>query len=305
MKKIFYVLLFLWPVICLSGCIQKHTILYVKPDGSGVIEETVLISDMVADTMDSFAAGVKTLGEEAEEKPDNNTLKDKKNEDSEKEAKKNRKKLVADMSKEAEKNAAQFGDYVKLVSVETIKTDSASGYKSIYSFNDIGKIRINQNPRDKVEENNVVKGNSSGRDKFITFTFTKGSPARLIITFPALQNDTEMKQGTAKKEDSAGMKPDKESDRESIEMMKKLFKDMKLSIAIKVDGVIVKTNATYREGSKITLMDIDFAKIIDNIELLKKISTINPNSIEEMKSWLRDIPGVRNEFCNPVVVEFQ
>jgi hypothetical protein len=301
MKRLFYMLAALWPVIFLFGCIQDHTVIYVKTDGSGTIEETVLMANTMFDVMNSLEAGLKGLNKEAKDPSDN----DRPNGDRkpEKEVKKINDDLIAEMSKDAEKKTTQFGSQVKLVSVTPVKTDSANGYKAVYEFQDIGQVRINQNPGENADKK-AERGTPANGEEFIYFTFTKGSPAKLVVAFPNSLNDAGKEQDVTKNNELLERKDDKETE-ETIEMMQTLFKDMKLSIKLQFDGVVVKTNAAYREGSTVTLMDMDFVKIAGNVALLKQMSAAKPNSLEEMKLLLKGIPGLKIEDNNPVIVEFQ
>ena len=295
--------LLLIAMVLLSGCIQNHTVIHVKPDGSGNIEETVLLSDVMLDLMESFATGMTDSEGQKDDQISNDTTKDKG--DSGKEVKKTRDDLIADMSKDAGKRAAQFGDRVKLVSVKPVKTDTAGGYTAVYAFQDIGQVKVNQNPSDKVDGKGTEKDNSSKKQEFILFKFIKGAPSKLIVTSPELKDTTGEKPGVPNKAEPVEVKPNKESDAQNIEMMKTLFKDMTLSISLQFDGIIVNTNATYRYGSTVTLMEMDFGKIINNSELFRQMSTAKPQSIEEVKALLKGVRGLKVELNNPVIVEFK
>jgi hypothetical protein len=303
MKRIFYTVLSVLLVFVLFGCIQNHTVIHVKPDGSGTIEETVLLSYVMLDFMESFAIGMTGSEEQKDDQISNNTTKDKG--DSGKKEKKTRDDLISDMSKDAEKRAAQFGDRVKFVSVKPVKTDTAGGYTAVYAFQDIGQVKVNQNPSDKVDGKGTEKDNSSKKEEFILFKFVKGAPSKLVVTSPALTDTTGEKPGVPNKAEPVEAKPNKESDAQSIEMMKTLFKDMKLSISLQFDGTIVNTNATYRDGSTVTLMEMDFGKIINNSELFMQMSAAKPQSIEEVKALLKGARGLKIELTNPVFVEFK
>ena len=302
-KRLFYMLAALWPVIFLFGCIQDHMVVYVKNDGSGTIEETVLMANTMFDVMNSLETGLKGLNKEAKDPSDNDTPHG--GQKPEKEVKKIHDDLIAEMLKDAEMKTTQFGSQVKLVSVTPVKTDSANGYKAVYTFQDIGQVRINQNPGENADKR-VERGAPAKGEEFIYFTFSKGSPAKLVVAFPNSLNDAGKEQDVTKNNNEPlERKDDKETEEATIEMMKTLFKDMKLSIKLQFDGVIVKTNAAYREGSTVTLMDMDFVKIAGNVALLKQMSAAKPNSIEEMKPLLKGIPGLKMENNNPVIVEFQ
>jgi hypothetical protein len=58
MKRFFYNALSMLMVIFLSGCIQDNIVIHIKPDGSGTIEETSLLSNSMIDIMESVAGGM-------------------------------------------------------------------------------------------------------------------------------------------------------------------------------------------------------------------------------------------------------
>jgi hypothetical protein len=91
----------------------------------------------------------------------------------------------------------------------------------------------------------------------------------------------------------------------AAEMMKVMFKDMSISIAILVEGRIIKTNATYQDKSRITLVDMDFGKIFENEKAFEKLNAVQPNTIEDMKDLVKGIKGLKIEMNNPVEVVFQ
>jgi hypothetical protein len=70
-------------------------------------------------------------------------------------------------------------------------------------------------------------------------------------------------------------------------------------------GDIVTTNATYRTGKQITLIDMDFGKLINDMPLLKKINEAQPQSVEEIKTMVKGIEGLKLEFNNPVTIDFK
>jgi hypothetical protein len=80
---------------------------------------------------------------------------------------------------------------------------------------------------------------------------------------------------------------------------------MRVSIVLSVDGDIVKSNATHRSGRRITLIEMDFGKLISHAELLKKIDREKPQSLEEMKTALKNIEGIKLEFEDPVIIDFR
>ncbi len=277
--------------VCLfSGCIQDNMLINVKPDGSGTIEETVLVSNSFIDMMQDMGKEMKEEGKEgAKQDP---AGEEKKAPD-----------IVAEMMEKAQKNTKDYGEGVTFVSAKRSKTETASGYTAIYSFQDIGKVALNQNPGKKTpgDEGAKDKDKDASKNDTIRFAFTKGSPARLTVYMPPPKPAKKDEKNAAPEKE----KPQTKDDPNSIEMMKAIFKDMRVSITLNMEGDIVNTNATYRSGRKVTLIDMDFGKLIGDIELLKKINKEQPESIEEMKKMVKDIEGLKLEFNNPVTIDFK
>ncbi len=301
MKRFFYAALSVLMVAFLSGCIQDSIVIHIKPDGSGTIEETALFSNSVLDIMDSFAVGMADAGKQKGDQDNKDAARG----DSEKELKKMRAEIIAKMVKDAEKRAESFGAAVKFVSAKPAKTDTASGYTAVYAFQDINQVKVNQNPGDKVEGQKAGKSDSLPKEEFLLFKFIKGSPARLIVTLPAQKDTAGEKQAAPDSAEAGEGKPDMQPDARAQEMMKNIFQDLKLKIALQFEGAIVNTNATFREGSTVTLIEMDFARIIGNPALFKQLSAANPQSIEEMKALFKSVEGLKFETNNPVTIEFK
>ena len=58
-------------------------------------------------------------------------------------------------------------------------------------------------------------------------------------------------------------------------MMKPFLSEMSFSVAVKVDGSISNTNASFVDGNTITVMDFDMGKILDNNDLFTKVVSNN------------------------------
>jgi hypothetical protein len=301
MKRFFYNALSMLMVVFLSGCIQDSIVIHIKPDGSGTIEETSLLSNSMIDIMESLAGG---MAGSVNQKGDQDN-KDATKSDPNKEEKKIRDEILAKLLKDAENRAESFGTKVKFISAKPAKTDTGSGYIAIYAFQDINLVKVNQNPGDKVDLQRADKNESSTKEESLLFKFIKGSPSRLDVIFPSKKDTVDDKSSAP---DSTKAKEDKAkegSDDQSMEMTKKLFQDMKLKISLQFEGTIVNTNATFRDGSTVTLMEMDFGKIMTNAALFKQLSAAKPQSIEETKALLKSVEGLKVETNNPVTVEFK
>jgi hypothetical protein len=255
--------------LALMGCFESIVLLRLNKDGSGTIEETVVISDAFMELMKSFGGD----SEEEEEEPfDEEQLTEK---------------------------AASMGEGVRFVSAEAIDTERGSGYKAIYSFTDINEIRINQNPGENVSPPPMGGEEEEGPvEEWLRFNFKKGNTATLEIFYP---RDMELEP----EEESAEGEMDMDSNPEMMEMMRELYQDMHIGIAVEVDGRITETNANYVDGSTVTLMDVDFAKILEDEEKFKELLQANPGTIEEMKELVQDNPGIKVEIEESIRIRFR
>jgi len=85
--------------------------------------------------------------------------------------------------------------------------------------------------------------------------------------------------------------------------MKKMLDGLRIEIALEVAGAIVKTNSPYVQGSKVTLLEMDFAELMTNDAVLGKLA--NPESIEDAKQMLKGVKGVKVNLDREVSVEFK
>jgi hypothetical protein len=264
----------------------------VRPDGSGVIEDTVRLSNALVESLQNFSKGFTEANTDADIK------------DKDKDKGKNKAEVqspVDSLMKDAKSREKQYGPDVTFVSATPVKTETMLGYKAIYSFKDINALRINQNPESKTGKPADAKDKSQKKEEIIRFNFVKGPVSTLTVTMPENAKDNK---GT--NEVKKGEQPGKNaSDPGAAEMIKMFFKDMSIGIAIEIDGKIIRTNATYQDKSRITLIDMHFGKILENEKVFEKLNAAQPKTIAEMKELVKGIIGLKIEMNNPVVVVFQ
>ncbi|HUJ76647.1 MAG TPA: hypothetical protein VL359_17420, partial [bacterium] len=89
------------------------------------------------------------------------------------------------------------------------------------------------------------------------------------------------------------------------EKIKQLYADMRIVLTIEVGGTIASTNATYVNGADVTLLDMDFAKIIADDATYKKLTTMQGQSMAEVQKVVKAVPGILIEEKSPVTISFQ
>ncbi|MGZ6224969.1 MAG: hypothetical protein ACXWMH_05630 [Syntrophales bacterium] len=300
MKGLFHTALSILMTVVLSGCIQDTIVVHVKPNGSGTIDETSLLSNSMFDVMESVAGSMTGPSKEGGMQDNKDATKG----GSQEEAKQTRDDVIARMVKVAEKRADSFGAKVKFISAKPVKTDTGSGYNAVYAFQDINEVRISQNPGTSMDGEKTQRSDSP-RDEYILFKFIEGLSSKLIVTLPAQRETASDKSSVQDSGKAVQGRLNKETSAQAPEMMKNFFPDLKIKISLQFEGTIINTNATYRDGSTVTLIEMDIGKIISNGELFKQMLAINVQSVGETKALYKNIEGLKFETNNPVTVEFR
>ena len=275
--KIRSLLFVLSTTLFFSGCFQIDKNVQVKPDGSGTITETITMGTEMMAQMKAMAAG---FGDPAAAggKPKAFELMDE-----------------AKLKEEAKK----MGEGVTFVSSKKITEKDREGYVATYAFADISKVKLSTNPPD-IGGAGAMKMAGKGDTEPVTFAFTKGKTAELTVTTPA------MKPAAAKSKDEAAADATQDAMNEAmLPMMQQMFKDMRMSMSVEVVGKITETNAANKEGSRVTMLDVDFNKILADPAKLKAMAKIKDPNSAEAKAFLKAIPGMKVETANPVKISFQ
>ncbi|WP_319562747.1 hypothetical protein [Marispirochaeta sp.] len=190
---------------------------------------------------------------------------------------------------EMQELASAMGKGVRFVSAKPAPESSGSmGYTALFEFDDISTVRINPMlgaPSDEEE--------STDADD-VTFGFTRGARPRLTISVQQSKGAEDQEAEEQSPEETAMM----------ASMMKPFLGGMAFSVAVKVDGGIRSTDASYVDGDTVTIMDFSMGKILDNEELFSKV--VASNSISD-KAIQRDLAaaGIRIEPKETVIVDFR
>jgi len=260
----------------LWGGLNVETTLRVKTDGSGILESTVLMNSQVREMMNQSGLGTGD---------------------------KDRSLDLLDKEK-LKRDAVKMGHGVRLVSAERISSKDGSGYRALYAFKDINTLKIRQNQDEPPLPNSgSKKGSPEGK---ITFSFKKGNPSLLTIRLPKPQEKLHP-HGKEKPAEERAAQPEEKQEvaKDSMEMAKSLFQGMRMVFAVELQGAVVATNATHREGSRITLMEMDFDQLTANAEQFQNLAKAQPQNPGEIADLLRTIPGVKAELQETVTVEFR
>lgn len=264
--------------LSLGGCFQIDKNVQVKPDGSGTVTETITMGTAMLAQMKAMASGFGDAAGGAGGKAKGFDLLDE-----------------AKLKEEAKK----MGEGVSFVSAKKITAADREGYTAVYAFTDINKLKLSTNPPD-IGGGGNLKVTDKGDSEPVTFALVKGKTAELTVNTPA------MKTAPAKSKEEAAADATQDAMNEAmLPMMQQMFKDMRMTMSVEVVGKITATNATNKEASKVTMLDVDFNKILADPAKMKAMTKIKDPNSAEAKAFLKTIPGMKVETANPVKISFQ
>ncbi len=243
-------------ILPLTGCFQASTVVRVKADGSGTIEQRILLTDAAMEQLRAFAI----LGGSSADAVDPTS------------------------EAQARSMAAAIGAGVTYVSSMPVRANKAQGRDTIYAFTDITKLRISEQP--KVPGGVSLRSSGVNTDgEPITFALTRQPDAnvqlRILVPRPGMLP-------LATPNANGEVTPPSV---EQIEMVRGMLAGARLSVAVEPEGQLVSTTSPFVEGNRVTLIDLDIDKAGSDPDLVKKLQS--PKTFEDAKSAINSVPGLK------------
>lgn len=252
MKFFFKLAAALTVVACLTGCIQSDTVVSVNADGSGEIQMKIMMSAQML-------AMAKQQGGENAEDPF------------------------------SDENVKKIGDSlgeVEYKSHEKVTEGGYTGVKVVYTFKDVNKVKF-QPGAGMGDQDEDVKP-----EQGFQFSFAKNDANSTLTVIMPTSPKEEAAEGEeeAEEEEEAPAEPTAE-DLQMLTMMKAQMAGMRVSYSIKVNGEVVKTNASLPVADAkghydLLLMDIDKLDV-------KSLYAMQQDDGKNM--FGQDKPGLRSE----------
>lgn len=270
----FRALLIVALALSLGGCLNSNTLIIVKGDGSGTIEQTMTMNPQTAAQLQQMAGSFGGQGAA--------------------------KKGGFFNEQDLRDAASKMGEGVTFVSATPIRTAQAEGTKALYAFTDITKLRMNQKPTPPGGGGTLqgVPGGSAPEDMLFRFAKTPRGTATVTAVFPEGKIDQARKTKPAAEPAKA---PDP-MQAAALAMVKQMFNGFKVSIAMQPAGRILKTNSSYVDGQRVTLLEMDLGQLINDEATLQKLQAAG--SLEEVKRVMQGMKGVKINQDREVSVEF-
>lgn len=234
-----------------SSCLDHEATITINKDGSGTITEQTLFSAEASAMMEQMAG----LGGEGQDP------------------------LGKMIDAEATAAAAKkMGEGVEVEKAEKIDKDGRKGGRVVYKFKDINKVKFvmggsMSDAGKAMQPPGLPEEEKKAEEAPITFKLEGG---KLTLTNPQ------------EKPAADGEKPEKpEIDEQQLAMAQGMFKDMRMALKIELPGGIEETDASNVSGNTITLVEMEFAKLVSDPAKLKKLM-----ELEDPAAAAKEFKGV-------------
>ncbi len=287
MKKLLFLTLI--TVLFLSGCVEYGITIKVNKDGSGEIVEDMLLSTQLVNMAKAFGSNDEAIDAFSQEKH--------------------------------EKKAPQFGENVVFDSFQEINTEAKQGYKVVYKFDDINKIKLSEDmfsetvesltddikmEMDDDDDEVEAEEDEIKIDKFFTFDYNK--KGKLVIENGFSQA---IKEAQKKHEDSLEGKEveetinkmDDEDIEQTIAMAKMFVQGMKFYTKIEFNS-IKDANVPF-ENNQITLFEIDMDKLMKDTEAFSELMRNGENEVSKFLNNEKKIDGITFNNFEKITVDFK
>jgi hypothetical protein len=283
-------------LLCSTSCLRTSTVVRVKKDGTGTITSRYHFSPEMLAMMEQLsklgdALGGAQGGQVNAGGPDVALLQD----------------LAKPDEASLKEDAAGFGEGVRYAKHEAGKDDDGwEGYTVVYEFDDIRKVRIDQQSMPgKAKEFAKSAGEDAKPAETGSITFDlKDDVLTIKSDFAKSGMGDVVNQDQFDQAKQMGMKPS-----DSIKMAAGMTKDMRVGYFVRIDGGIAETNATHVTGDLITLSDADISKVLMDPDLGPFIDKVaaDPKAVtpEQQKELLGKLEAMTIETKEEVTVKLK
>jgi hypothetical protein len=264
-----------------AGCFQSETVIRVKADGTGTIEQTNLANK----EMLGMAAGMAKQavqnagGASGGAAPNMDNL--------------------GDLFDEARirEQASSFGLGVRFVSSAPLAQNGLTGVRATFAFDDVRLLNLN----------NRQSGSGATPTPQLRFDLEKpvaDGPTLLRIRMPQGTRSPDDASADAAAPPTAPARPDLPP--EALAMVRNMFKGARVDVAVEVDGAIVTTDAPRRDGSRVTIFGLDFEQLLSDPSKFSALQGMKPGTdFATARKALEGVPGVLLPTTSTVTIEFR
>ncbi|MFD2256430.1 hypothetical protein ACFSSA_07075 [Luteolibacter algae] len=188
----------------------------------------------------------------------------------------------------AKDKAAQMGKGVEYVKTELVDENGKKGARVHYKFADINTLELNAGGvMDDLANQAPAPAKPKKEKQPLKFSYADGKLEILIP--PTNYEELEL--------------PEEQQNPQMEAMMTQMMADMRFSISLTITDGVKDTNASFHDGDKITLMDVQMGKVFAQKDKLKNIAEKAKTDEAAAKKEFSKLDGVKFETNEKVVVE--
>jgi hypothetical protein len=247
-----------------GGCFESTTILRVKSDGSGTLQQRTIVKQAALAQLRTFAAlggGRATLDPLSED--------------------------------QARQLAASLGPGVTYVSSTPINDAEGQGRDATYAFTDVSQLRVSEQPQAPGGVTVRTQGLSTDSPT-ITLSLTHepngNAVLHIFVPPPAI---------FAGPNGSGGVNP---AVFEQLQGMKAVLAGAHLLLAAEPQGSLVRTSSPWVVGQRVTLLEVDLDRVLGDEMFLARLQAAR--TPDEVRAVLKDAPGLKINLDPEITVEF-
>jgi hypothetical protein len=256
--------------IAVAGCFQSNTLIKVNADGSGTIDERLLMTSAALAQLRAFSSfGGKV-----------DTTLNPINED------------------QVRAEAAAMGPGVTYVSSTPVTNGEAQGRAIVYAFADINQVRISEQP--SVPGGMMFRTQELNPDAApaITFALARQPNGNMLLRVIVPQPHAEPADPPAPR---AAGRPSSLALAQTA-LIKQFFTSAQLAVTVEPSGKVVRTSSPFVDAQRVTLLDVDFDQVMTDPDVVSRLQHLT--SVDAAKIALKGAPGVRILFDPEITIEF-
>lgn len=264
-----------------AGCFSVDSTIKVRPDGTGTIEQTMLVNSSAMSMVSMMGQGQQ--GAEAAKAPTPEMM----------------------FSEEKLKEeASKLGEGVTYVSSTPFAEGEMKGVKAVFAFTDFNKLKLSASPPDIGGESGGIKSTSSGST--LDMRLARQGSSSLITLDMFNRKATPPPAATTPAPASEGNNPIGDMPKEMLGMLAPMFKDMRVAVSVEPVGELVRTNATHVDGKKITVLDIAFGELFANPASFEKMEKLGKDpTLDQIRTALAGVKGIKINEVETLEIEFK
>jgi hypothetical protein len=188
-------------------------------------------------------------------------------------------------------------------SMQLVTDARGKGYEATYTFDDIERVRLDQDPSAVLPEG-VDRTDDDGDGPMLMDSFRfafqaarAGTPAALTVTLPRDDEETDDGDGDDADDDEI----------ENLQMVRGMLRDAGLAMTIEVEGRITDTNASFvsDDRQRVTMLELDFERLTRDEAAFRRFMALSERDRPPNPDTLAALPGFAVETQREVTIRFQ